>query len=72
MTTPLTTPQVAVAGLDTRHAHARIAVAVTPVGLLAIGGLVTGILLGTAVIVRVALAGRPRGGRGAGASRSGR
>ena len=37
-----------------RHVQLRAAVTTTPAGLLAIGGLVAGILLSTAVLVRAA------------------
>lgn len=46
------TPQVATADLDTPRAHARIGVAVTPLGLLAAGGLVAAILLSVPPIIR--------------------
>ena len=50
----LTTPQTAAARLATGHVQARVRLSVTPVGLLAIGGLVAAILLSVAPLVRAA------------------
>ena len=54
MPNPLTTPQTTTARLMTSHTQARLRLSVTPVGLLAIGGLVAAILLSVAPIVRAA------------------
>ena len=50
----LASPQAATARLRTDHANARIGVSVTPLGLLAIGGLVAAILLAVPPIIRAA------------------
>lgn len=49
-----TSPQTAVLTVSTRPLSISAKVEVTPQGMLAIAALVTGILLSTAVIVRVA------------------
>lgn len=54
MPNPLTTPQTTTARLAAGHTQARFRLSVTPIGLLAIGGLVAAILLSVAPIVRAA------------------
>lgn len=54
MPNALTTPQTTTARLATSRTQARFRLSVTPVGLLAIGGLVAAILLSVAPIVRAA------------------
>ena len=65
MPNPLTTPQSATARLATGRTQARVRVTVTPIGLLAIGGLVAAVLLSVAPIVRAAGDARRAAGRGA-------
>ena len=54
MTNPFAKPQTATARLHAGRARGRLDVAISPAGLLAIGGLVGVILLGVVPIVRAA------------------
>ena len=54
MIRPLSAPQTATAHIRAGRTRARLAVEVTPAGLLAIGGLVAAILLSIPPIIRAA------------------
>jgi hypothetical protein len=62
MNTTLSSPQTAAITLDGDSVDARAVLRITPLGLLAIGGLVAAILLSVPPIIRAAADARARGG----------